>query len=643
MQQQYVAFMGKILENGHAEVAPSLGESEECWYLPTFGVFHPQKPGQIRVVFDSSAKHLGVSLNDVLLTGPDLNNTLLGVLMRFRKERVAVLADIQQMFHCFLVRQDHRNYLRFLWYKDNDMTKEIIDYRMKAHVFGNSPSPAVAIYGLRRAIREGAQEHGTDTVNFVERHFYVDNGLRSVPTKAEAIDLLCRTQTSLAESNLRLHKFVSSSQVVLKAFPTEDCAAIVKDVNFCGEFAPTQRSLGLLWDITNDMFTFSMANDIKPFTRCGVLSTVNSVFDPLGFLVPVTIQGRALLWELTAELSDWDTPLPEDKLSKWQAWEDSLQDLRHLHVPHTYTAASLAKAVHVELCVFSDASTKAIGAVAYLKAVQEDGETHVGFVMGKAKLAPQSEPTIPRLELCAAVLAVEMADLICDELDLRLDSTSSSLTAKWFLVTSIMNPDASMSMFIIEFNAFAKPQDLINGTTCAQRIILLTTAQTTWFTGPDFLLNTPNKPEPVQSFDLVKPELDRDVRPEKGLSAERFQRFSSFNSLVRAIALLIHIARSHHLSNSMDKCKGSHKCDLPCTPDELSQAKEVIIRAVQKRAFLKEFEALMTNKPVPLSSNLICLGGRLKNANLEIGEKNPIILPKDDHVSLLLVSNEGSL
>ena len=91
MQQQYVAFMGKILENDQAEVTPVLEEDEECWYLPTFGVYHPQKPGQIRVVFDSSAKHLGVSLNDVLLTGPDLNNSLLRVLMRFRKEKVAIL------------------------------------------------------------------------------------------------------------------------------------------------------------------------------------------------------------------------------------------------------------------------------------------------------------------------------------------------------------------------------------------------------------------------------------------------------------------------------------------------------------------------------------------------------------------------
>ncbi|KAI7804924.1 hypothetical protein IRJ41_023810 [Triplophysa rosa] len=645
MQQQYIAFMWKMLEIDHAEAAPLLGENEECWYLPTFGVYHPRKPDQIRVVFDSSAKHLGVSLNDVLLTGPDLNNSLLGVLMRFRKEKVAIVADIQQMFHCFLVREDHRNYLRFLWYKDNDTTKEIVDYRMKVHVFGNSPSPAVAIYGLRRAIREGAQEHGTDTVDFVYR-----------------------TQTSLAESNLRLHKFASNSQAVLEAFPSEDCATIAKGVDLGGEAAPAQRSLGLLWEIASDTFTFSVANDIKPFTRRGVLSTVNSVFDPLGFLAPVTIQGRLLLRELTAELSEWDVPLPEDKFSKWKAWQDSLQELRHLHVPRAYTAASLAKAVHTELCVFSDASTKAIGAVAYLKAVPEDGQTHIGFVMAKSKLAPQSVPTIPRLELCAAVLAVEMADLIHDELNLKLDYTKFYTDSK-VVLGYIYNESRRFYVYVHNrvqrIRQTTKPEQWHyvrtedNPADHASRSISASSlAQTTWLKGPNFLLNPLDKPDPVRSFDLVKPELDPDIRvqvrsyatklQEKSLSTERFLRFSSFDCLVRAIALLIHIVRSFKFSKNTDKCKGWHKCDLSRTPDELSVAKEVIIAAVQRRAFSKEFETLNTNKSVPpnsslhrlsptLQNNLICVGGRLKNANLDIGEKNPIILPKDNHISLLLV------
>ena len=131
MKDHYIEFMCKIFENGHAEIAPPLQAEEVCWYFPIFGVYHPQKPGSIRVVFDSSAQHHGVSLNDVLLTGPNMNNSLLGVLLRFRKEPVAVTADVQQMFHCFVVREDHRNYLRFLWYRNNDLDDVAVEYRMR--------------------------------------------------------------------------------------------------------------------------------------------------------------------------------------------------------------------------------------------------------------------------------------------------------------------------------------------------------------------------------------------------------------------------------------------------------------------------------------------------------------------------------
>lgn len=113
-------------------------------------------------------------------------------------ERVAILADIQQMYHCFLAHENHRNFLHFLWYQGNDLSKPVIEYRMKVHVFGNAPSPAVAIYGLRRAITKSVQEYGKDTVKFVERHFYVDDGLISLSSEAEAINLLQRTQASLA-------------------------------------------------------------------------------------------------------------------------------------------------------------------------------------------------------------------------------------------------------------------------------------------------------------------------------------------------------------------------------------------------------------------------------------------------------------
>ncbi len=185
-------FMANLIERGHAEVAPPLSQDAACWYLPLFGVYHPKKPGQIRVVFDSSAKHDGVSLNDVLLSGPDLTNNLLGVLLRFRKDPVAVTADVEQMFHNFKVEERHRDHLRFLWHKDNDPDCALVDYRMTVHTFGNSPSPAVATYGLRKSV-----EHASPEIkDFVSKDFYVDDGLTSRCEPEEAVKLVRHTAST---------------------------------------------------------------------------------------------------------------------------------------------------------------------------------------------------------------------------------------------------------------------------------------------------------------------------------------------------------------------------------------------------------------------------------------------------------------
>ncbi|KAL1267084.1 hypothetical protein QQF64_002759 [Cirrhinus molitorella] len=422
MRDDFTEFMQRILDNNHAELAPPLRDGQECWYLPSFGVYHPKKPEQIRVVFDSSAEFDGISLNDVLLSGPDLNNSLLGVLLRFRKDPVAITADIEQMFHYFLVREDCRDVLRFLWHRDNDLTKEVVDYRMRVHVFGNRPSPAVAIYGIRRAAREEEKEYGSDVRKFIEQDFYVDDALRSFPTEEEAIDLLKRAQEALAISNLRLHKIAANKAKVMDAFPNEDLAKDIKYLDLSTDDLPDQRSLGVQWNLMLDTFTIQVPNTEKPYTRRGVLSTVNSLFDPLGFLAPITIQGRLLLRELSLETQEWDTPLPENRHEEWTRWCNSLQNLRSLNIPRMYISIPLSEAEHTEICVFSDASMKAISAVAYLRASDQKGNTEVGFILGKARLAPKPNLSVPRLELCAAVLAVEMSELITEEINIKPDN-----------------------------------------------------------------------------------------------------------------------------------------------------------------------------------------------------------------------------
>ncbi|XP_062583176.1 uncharacterized protein LOC134244932 [Saccostrea cucullata] len=418
-KEQFLAFMEKMFQRGHAERAPPRAEGDECWFLPIFGVYHPRKKDQVRVVFDSAVKHNGVSLNDVLCSGPDLTNSLLGVLLRFRQEPVAIVADIEQMFYCFKVNEEHRNYLRFLWHEGNEFHEPLVEFRMCVHVFGNTASPAIATYGLRFAVNQS--QLGADVSNFVCKDFYVDDGLKSLPTIEQAIDLLQRTQKALKnEGNLRLHKIASNREEVMQAFPPEDLSKDLKDLEFGNEILPVQRTLGVSWNLESDAFLFHIATEEQQFTRRGVLSTINSIFDPLGFLAPVIIDGKLLMRQLVGCTSDWDEPLPLKYSATWEYWVNSLKDLHGLSIPRTYLSMSWTSACNKSVHIFSDASEQAVAAVGYLVNLNQEGRSEIGFILGKSKVAPKHGHTIPRLELCGAVIAVEIAESIATHLELHI-------------------------------------------------------------------------------------------------------------------------------------------------------------------------------------------------------------------------------
>ena len=107
--------------------------------------------------------------------------------------------------------------LRFLWFKDNDPGKEIAEFQMSVHLFGNTCSPAIATYGLRKTADDGEEKFGKAAKEFVCNDFYVDEGITSRESEEEVISLMKNTQAMLASANLRLHKFVSNSVAVMEA------------------------------------------------------------------------------------------------------------------------------------------------------------------------------------------------------------------------------------------------------------------------------------------------------------------------------------------------------------------------------------------------------------------------------------------
>ncbi|RXN11463.1 hypothetical protein ROHU_010601 [Labeo rohita] len=575
------------------------------------------------------------------------------------------------MFHCFLVKPEDRNFLRFFWYEENDPEKSVIEYRMKVHIFGNSPSPAVAIYGLRQAAKEAESEFGADVRRFVERDFYVDDGLRSLPSATAAIDLLKRTQAALARSNLKRHKIASNSKEVMDAFPLDEQASDLTDMDLGKVAVKVQSTLGVNWNLLTHIFTFQLSCDTKPFTRRGVLSTVNGLYDPFGFAAPVVIHGKALIRELTTESCDWDAPLPLEKMGPWQQWKDSLQELQHLQIPRHYTKDFSSEVSQRELCIFADASVLAIAAVAYLRSSSPEGSCKISFILGKAKLAPWPELTIPRLELCSAVLAVQMADLIMSETDSEFDSVNFFSDNKVVLGYT-HNEKRRFHVFVNnrvlrirrrthprQWHYVASDQNPADHATRSVPAAYL--KDTTWLTGPPFL-SCPNQTYLASDpFDLVDPMTDIEVRPEVSalvtltkdsqLGSECFKRFSNWKELLRAIACLIHVVRAYkgELVKDGKDCKGWHCCSTPYSVGELCRAKNAIIRAMQQEGFTEEFRCIEDGKNILRSSPLFALnpfidenglmrfGGRMPRVNTGFEERNPIIIPRQHHIAVLIV------
>lgn len=136
-----------------------------------------------------------------------------------------------------------------------------------------------------------------DTVNFC-RDFYVDDALTFKQTETEAIDLVKRAQMALAAANLRLHKVASNSINVVGTFVVESRSKTVKDLELRQDNLSTQRSLGVVWNLQNDTFTFKVSIEDRPFTKRGVLSVTNSIYDPLGLAAPVVLVGKLFLQQL---------------------------------------------------------------------------------------------------------------------------------------------------------------------------------------------------------------------------------------------------------------------------------------------------------------------------------------------------------
>ncbi|XP_066935299.1 uncharacterized protein [Clytia hemisphaerica] len=652
MFNDYKAFMQTNIEKGYVKLASNSPTPNKTWYIPHHGVYHPRKPDKIRVVFDCTAKYQGYCLNQELIQGPDLTNQLIGVLLRFRQYPVAVMADIESMFYQVRVPEEFHDNLRFIWWPDGDLSKEPVDYQMCVHLFGATSSPSCANYALRQTADANKETYGDEASKSLYRNFYVDDLLKSYSNVSTAIQTTSDITKMCHSGGFRLTKFMSNEREFLATIPDQEKAKSLKDLDMSRTQLPSDRALGMKWCPENDIFTYQLSTNEKPLTRRGLLSSISSVYDPLGLASPYLLEGKKLLQLICSERCGWDEPLSSDQSSRWIKWRKELVMLEQLQIDRCFRPKEFKDVVSTSLHHFSDASADAYGQVSYLRFKSSQDEIICKLVISKSRVAPRKRPTIPRLELTAGVISVKVSLSLNNELDLEIDK-NHYWTDSQVVLSYLLNEVKRFHLYVTNRVQFIREHTTIdqwkyvpskeNPADDTSRGLNLSTTNKNqrWLKGPVFLYRDESK-WPTQPKKLSIGEDDREVKHVKVNTIKVTYdaiaileiRISSWIKMKRVIARMLQWLVRYR-----------RKLDVLI----IQSAETVIFQSIQRRAFANDINNLMTKKPIKRhgslwrlspfldSNSLIRVGGRISHSNVPEELKHPIILPKESNVTKMIV------
>ena len=423
------------------------------------------------------------------------------------------------------------------------------------------------------------------------------------------------------------------------------------------EFAEHAKhtALGLIWDVSTDKIIINVQVPDKPFTRRGVLSTVNSIFDPLGISAPIILDGKILLRQFLTSgdnNNSWDEPLPIEFEDSWKTWKDSLRGLSGLSISRCFRPENFGLVYSVHLFAFCDASIEVTSYVIYIRSTNEENIHQVSFVTGNSKIVPKSPITVPRLELCASVDVAIAAYNVAIKLNIPFTQVtlfSDSMITLGYLknetrifsryitrrVNSVLNRFPSNQWRHVPTTE--NPADL-----ASRRQSLETLRSSCWLSGPEFLQTynfDDNFNEPADLPETIRNPTVMVTTVKEDFFHELFSRISQFTRIVNIFHFILKAI--WRLCDSTKQRVGIHLATRPIPTHK--DAEIFIVSRIHRHSFPELFKANISahGKYSSLSpfidGDVVRVGGRLINSNLDYENKFPMLLPNDHLFSLSMI------
>lgn len=677
--EKYIQFMREFESMNHMKLAKynERLNGELTYYVPHHGVSSDVK---FRVVFDASCKtDKNISLNDVQLVGEKLQRDLNEIVMRCRRHKIAISADIKMMYRQVKIIPEHWNLQRIFWREDT--MQPIKEYCIIRVIYGMASAPHSSI----RAMMEGSKSFSTqypEAVHAINNDFYVDDVLTGAKTENEAIKLAKDLKFVLEQYGFPLRKWRSNSKFLVQELEGEQERSLnIGDID-------NTSVLGLKWLLDTDEFTYEVKNSTihDKLTKRIILGKIAQLYDPNGFVAPFITSAKIFMQCLWKEKLEWDTPLSEQLSKEWNVLWANIKLLEHIRVPR-YLGNKATTAI--QLHGFADASSRAYGAVIYIRLIDDQKGINAKIISAKSRIAPVKVVTIPRLELAAAELLSNLYAVVNRAME--WPSVPTFLWSDSSVILHWLNKDeGQLKTFVanrvkrIRANTNIKcwhhirteqnPADLISRGIEPKELL----KNQLWWNGPQWLSEPQETwPKPLQ---LSNTELMEAQNEEKSIThvctitneiriglrlAKRhknsvklmsiFELTNDLSKILRIVAYVIRFVNKCKVHSGTDTVARVISPNRLPDEEEKTKALQYLVLVQQQIQFERELRFLRAEnetssrmdfpeksklrnlKPILDEQGIMRVGGRIDKASCSYDQKHPIIIPHGTRLSYLII------